>query len=155
VAASTDGYALTFGLEPFVEPSTRSGRRFAKVGDGAAIIGVDVVHGDETVMAVSKKRRALLCGVDEINYLSGAGKGVLLMKLEDDDAILAIKVARNDRDTLVVKTSMGGEQRINPGRFEKTSRGGKGREVMSRGSLTEVVVEAPPPPQSLDPNAVN
>ena len=35
------------------------------------------------------------------------------MKLDDDDAVLAMKVARDDQDTLVVKTSMGGEQRIN------------------------------------------
>jgi len=146
VAASSDGNALTFGLEPFLEPSTRSGRRYARVGEGATIVGVDLVHGDETVMAVTRKRRALLCEVSEINYLAGPGKGVLLIKLADDDTVLAMKVARSDQDALVVKTSMGGEQRITPGRYEKTSRGGKGREVISRGMLTEVVAEPPPPP---------
>jgi DNA gyrase subunit A len=148
VAASSDGNALTFSIETFVEPSTRSGRRFAKTSEGSAIVGVEIVHGKETVIAVSKKRRALLCTVEEINFLSGPGKGVQLMKLADDDALLAMKVARDDRDTLVVKTSMGGEQRINTARYEKTSRGGKGREVISRGTLTEVILEAPaaPPP---------
>ncbi len=150
VAASSDGYALTFGLEPFQEPSTRAGRRFARVGEGATIVGVDVVSGDETVMAVSKKRRALLCSVAEINYLAGAGKGVLLIKLAEDDAILAMKVARDERDALVVKTSLGGEQRISPARFETTGRGGRGREVMSRGTLTEVLYETPAAPGSLD-----
>jgi DNA gyrase subunit A len=101
------------------------------------------VHGEETVIAVSKKRRALLCDVSEVNYLSGAGKGVLLMKLEDDDALLAVKAAKDDKDTITVKTSMGGEQRINTARYEKTGRGGKGREVISRGTLTEVVTEPP------------
>jgi DNA gyrase subunit A len=150
VAASSDGYALTFGLEPLVEPSTRSGRKYARLGEGATIVGADLVHGEETIIAVTKKRRALLCGVDEINYLSGAGKGVLLVKLADDDALLAMKAAKDDKDTITVKTSMGGEQRINTARYEKTGRGGKGREVISRGTLTEVVTETPGAPSPLD-----
>jgi DNA gyrase subunit A len=144
-AASSDGYALTFGLEPFLEPSTRSGRRYARVSEGATIVGMDAVHGDETVMTVSRKRRALLCAVEEINYLAGPGKGVMLMKLADDDQLLAAKAARDDKDAIVAKTSMGGEQRISPSRYEKTGRGGKGREVISRGTLTEIVIEPPAP----------
>src|SRR4029079_10344743 len=50
-AASSDGYALSFGLFPFFEPSTRSGRRFAKPAGGAVIVGVEIVHGDETLLA--------------------------------------------------------------------------------------------------------
>jgi DNA gyrase subunit A len=147
VAASSDGSALTFGLEAFVEPSTRSGRRYARLSEGAAIVGVEIVSGTETLIAVSKKRRALLCDVREVNYLASAGKGVLLIKLGDDDQLLAIKAAKDDRDTLTVKTTLGGEQRINTGRYEKTGRGGKGREVMSRGGFSEVVHEPPPAPE--------
>ena len=67
----------------------------------------------------------------------------------DDDALLAVKAAKSDKDTLVVKTSMGGEQRINTARYKKTGRGGKGHEVISRGAFTEVVLETPPPPPPL------
>src|SRR5437762_12355587 len=35
VAVSSDGYALRFGLEGLVEPSTRSGRRYARPAEGA------------------------------------------------------------------------------------------------------------------------
>jgi DNA gyrase subunit A len=147
LAASSDGNALTFGLEPFAEPSTRTGRRYARTSEGATIIAATLVTGDETVIAVSKKRRALLCEVSEIKYLASAGKGVLLMKLDDDDQLLGMKAAKDDRDTLVVKSSLGGEQRINTARFQKTGRGGKGREVISRGSFTEIVHEAPPAPE--------
>jgi len=149
LAASSDGNGLTFGLEAFVEPSTRSGRRFARLAEGATIVGAQLVKGDETVIAVSRKRRALLCDVGEVKFLASAGKGVLLMKLADDDALLAVIAASTDRDTLVVKTSLGGEQRINTGRYKKTGRGGKGHEVISRGALTEVVLEAPPAPEPL------
>ena len=149
LAASSDGNGLTFGLEAFVEPSTRSGRRYARLSDGASIVGVEIVHGDETVIAVSKKRRALLCAVSEVKFLAAAGKGVLLMKLAEDDALLAILAAQGDRDTLVVKTSLGGEQRINTGRYKKTGRGGKGHEVITRGAFTEIVLEPPPAPPPL------
>ncbi len=146
LAASSDGNALTFSLEGFVEPSTRSGRRFARTSEGASIIGIQLVSGDETVITVSKQRRALLCSLNEINFLAAAGKGVLLMRLGEDDALLGILAARSDRETLVVKTSMGGEQRINTARYKKTARGGKGNEVISRGSFTELVTEAPSVP---------
>jgi DNA gyrase subunit A len=151
VAASSDGYALCFGLSSFIEPSTRSGRRFARPAEGATIIGVQTVHGSETLIAASRSARALLCPVQEVNYLSGAGRGVILMKLDDDDALIGFKAATDDKDTLTAKTSGGGEQRINTARYELTQRGGKGREVIKRGSLTEIVLEPPPPPEPFAP----
>jgi DNA gyrase subunit A len=146
-AASSDGYALCFGLAAFLEPSTRSGRRFARLAEGATIIGVQTVHGSETLIGVSRGARALLCRVQEVNYLSGSGRGVVLMKLGDDDALIGFKAARDERDTLVAKTSAGGEQRINTAKYEVTQRGGKGREVIKRGSLTEIVLEPPSSPE--------
>src|SRR5690606_11954641 len=49
-AATSDGYALCFGLSPFAEPSTRSGRRFARPADGSTVVGVEKVTGDETLI---------------------------------------------------------------------------------------------------------
>ena len=40
LAVTSDGYSLRFGLEPFVEPSTRAGRRFARPAEGAEVVGV-------------------------------------------------------------------------------------------------------------------
>jgi DNA gyrase subunit A len=149
VAATSDGYALLFGLLAFAEPSTRAGRRFAKPSEGGEVVGVERVNGGETLIAASKQRRALLCKVDEVNFLGGPGKGVILVKLEDDDALIGIKVSRGPRDVLTVETSMGGEQRIGPASYELTSRGGRGREIIKRGSLVRVVVEPPEAPASL------
>ena len=154
VAASSDGYALCFGLSSFIEPSTRSGRRFARAAEGATIIGVYTVHGSETLIAASRSARALLCPVQEVNYLSGAGRGVILMKLDDDDALIGFKAVKEDKDTLVAKTSGGGEQRINTAKYEVTQRGGKGREIIKRGTLTEIVVEPPLPPEPFAPDEV-
>ena len=45
VAVSSDGYSLRFGLEPFVEPSTRAGRRYARAAEKAEFVGVARVDG--------------------------------------------------------------------------------------------------------------
>jgi DNA gyrase subunit A len=150
LAATSDGYALTFGLSALAEPSTRSGRRFAKPAAGAVVIAVVPVHGEETVIAVTRHRRALLCEVGEINYLSGPGRGVQLVKIsEEEDRLIAVKAVLDERDTVTVKTSLGGEQRVNTAKYEITSRGGRGREIIKRGTLEEVVPEAPALPAPL------
>jgi DNA gyrase/topoisomerase IV subunit A len=151
VAASTDGYGLCFSIEPFAEASTRSGRKFARLKDGAEICNVRLVSGDETAISVSTRGRALLCKIGEINYLSGAGRGVLLMKLQADDRLLGFTTVTSDAEALVVKTSMGGEQKISTGRYELTSRGGRGREVIKRGTLASVVPSDAEPPAPLEP----
>jgi DNA gyrase subunit A len=104
------------------------------------------------VIAATRQRRALLCKVSEINYLSGPGKGVLLVKLGEGDALVAARAARDDRDTLVLETSMGGEQRVNTAKYELTGRGGRGREIIKRGSLVRWMRELPPAPAPLQPS---
>ena len=113
LAVTSDGYALRFGLDAFREVSTKAGRRFARPSEGAQVAFAGVVSGEEIVIAASQNRRAILCKAGEINFLGGAGKGVLLIKLDADDRLLGVICATSDRDTLTVKTSMGGEQRLN------------------------------------------
>src|SRR6187397_1441031 len=49
LAVSSDGYSLRFSLQTFIEPSTRAGRKFARVGEGGEIVGVVRTTGDETI----------------------------------------------------------------------------------------------------------
>jgi len=148
VAVSSDGYALRFGLEPFVEPSTRSGRRYARPAEGAGIVGVARVTGSEVLIAATADARGILAKADEVNFLSGPGKGVLLIKVAEDDQVLGFIASAGDRDLLTVETSRGAEQTISTAKYEVTGRGGKGRELLQRGQFTRIVwsvPEAPPP----------
>src|SRR5581483_6536002 len=88
IAVTSDGYALRFSLAPLVEPSTRAGRRYARPSEGAEIVGVARVTGKEILISATAEGRGLLCRVDEVNYLSGPGKGVILIKLGEDDRVL-------------------------------------------------------------------
>jgi DNA gyrase subunit A len=151
LAVTSDGFSLRFGLEGFVEASTRTGRRYARPADGAEVIGVSIVRGDETVIAVTEQARAMLCKVSEVNYLSGPGKGVILIKLKrGEDRVLGFISSVGDRDLLRVETSRGSEQTVSTAKYEVTSRGGRGRELLQRGQFTRVLpaaLEIPPPPE--------
>ena len=147
LAATSDGYSLRFSLEPFAEPSTRAGRRFARTPEGAEVVGVSRVTGGETVIAATREARGLLCKVDEVNYLSGPGRGVILIKLDKSDRVLGFIASIGDRDLLTVETSRGAEQTISTTKYEVTSRGGKGRELLQRGQFTRVLWPVPDAPE--------
>jgi len=149
IAVTSDGYSLRFSFEPFVEPSTRAGRRYARPSEGVEVVGVARLTGDEVIIAATADARGLLCRADEVNYLSGPGKGVILIKLTgDDDRVLGFIASSGDRDLLRVETSRGGEQTISTAKYEVTGRGGKGRELLQRGQFTRIVpndIENPTP----------
>jgi DNA gyrase subunit A len=149
VGVTSDGYSLRFSLEPFVEPSTRAGRRFARTAEGAEVVGVAKSTGSEIVIAATREARALLCKVDEVNFLSGPGRGVILIKLTSkEDRVLGFIASTGDRDLLTVETSRGAEQTISTAKYEVTGRGGKGRELLQRGQFTRIIWALPEAPQA-------
>jgi DNA gyrase subunit A len=149
IAVTSDGFSLRFSLEPFVDTSTRAGRRFARPSKDAEVVGVEKVTGKEIVIAATREAHAMLTRADEINYLSGPGKGVILMKLtSEEDAVLGFRTATGERDLLRVETSRGAEVTISLGKYSPTGRGGKGRELLQRGQFARVIpheVENPQP----------
>jgi DNA gyrase subunit A len=149
VAVSSDGYSLRFGLAPLTEPSTRAGRRFSRPAKGSEIVGVARVTGSEVLIAATAEGRGILCKADEVNYLSGPGKGVILIKLAGDDRVLGFIASAGDRDLLTVETSRGAEQTISTAKYEVTGRGGKGRELLQRGQFTRIIRQAPEAPGPL------
>ena len=122
VAVTSDGYSLRFGFDGFVEPSTRAGRRYARPSEGVEVVGVAKIDGSETMIAATAQARAMLCKIDEINYLSGPGQG-----RHPDQAERRTKTAcsgssrrSGDRDLLTVETSRGAEQTISTTKYEVT-----------------------------------
>jgi DNA gyrase subunit A len=153
LAVTSDGYSLRFSFEPFVEPSTRAGRRYARPSEGVEVVGVSKVSGSEIVIAATHDARAILCRADEVNYLSGPGKGVILIKLQSkDDHVLGFIASTGDRDLMRVETSRGSEQTISTAKYEVTGRGGKGRELLQRGQFTRVIPNEVENPQPLAPS---
>jgi DNA gyrase subunit A len=104
------------------------------------------------VIAATEQARAILCRADEVNYLSGPGKGVILIKLgRKGDRVLGFVASTGDRDLLRVETSRGAEQTISTAKYEVTGRGGRGRELLQRGQFIRVLREEVATPPPLDP----
>jgi DNA gyrase subunit A len=150
VAVSSDGYSLRFSLEPFVEPSTRSGRRYGRVPEGHEFVGADVTTGKEILIAATREARAMLTKASEVNFLSGPGRGVILIKPGEGDRVLGFIASTGDRDLMTVETSRGAEQTISTTKYEVTGRGGKGRELLQRGQFTRVIHPLPDAPQPFE-----
>jgi DNA gyrase subunit A len=149
LAVTSDGYSFRFGLASLVEPSTRAGRRFGRPAEGVEVVGLALLKGGETVIAVTQQARAMLCAADEINYLSGPGKGVILIKIAfPEDRVIGFIASTGDRDLLTVETSRGALQTVSTTKYEITGRGGRGRELLQRGQFTRVV----PPAVELGPS---
>ena len=141
VAVTSDGYSLRFSLAPFIEPSTRAGRRYARTADGAEVVGVARTTGRETLITATRQARAMLCRADEVNFLSGPGRGVILIKIDpEEDRVLGFIASVGERDLLLVETSRGAEQTISTAKYEVTGRGGRGRELLQRGQFARVIL---------------
>ena len=114
-------------------------------------MAVDVIDDTyETILAISADCRAMVCPTEEINFLSGPGKGVTLIKLAKTDRLVGFKASKGDRDLLVVETNRGAKKTISTAKYRVTGRGGKGNEIQKNGKIAQVVV---PPPESPPPFA--
>ncbi len=138
LAVTSTGFGLRFGISGFQEPSTKVGRKYARVSGDAEVVSLHIVEGSETLVCVSKQARVLLCPVDEINFLEGPGKGVFVLKVETGDELLASAISTKDSEGLTAVTNNGATHNINPRRYRVTSRAGKGFKVIKRGGFTEV-----------------
>ncbi|MDP1560480.1 MAG: DNA topoisomerase (ATP-hydrolyzing) [Pirellulaceae bacterium] len=150
LAATTNGYAMRFGLATFAEPSTRSGRRYCRVATGSEVVSVFAISGTETILAITANCRAMVCPAEEVNYLSGPGKGVLLIKVAKGDALLGFKPSTGDRDLMIVVTNRGAKKTISTAKYRVTSRGGRGNEIQKNGKIAHVVLPEPGAPPILE-----
>lgn len=144
VALSRGGKSLRISIESYLEPSTRSGRLFMRLDSSFrrdGVVGVTLSDGEEICSLASRNGRFLLFDVDQINVLSGPGKGVLAIKLDFKDYVMGFKLVKDKMDGLTVRTSRGRLETLRPNKFQVTKRGNRGRELIKVGHLVEVLRE--------------
>jgi DNA gyrase subunit A len=143
IAVTRLGMSLRFSLRPHRDPSTRAGRRYARLKKDDEVAYVGVVDAGEAVACATKEGRALICEADEVSLLGGPGQGVMLIKLQKGDEVVGAKVLVDEDDVLVVRREGGSDYAIGYGKYEIVSRAGKGFQLFKRGKVEGKVWQEP------------
>jgi DNA gyrase subunit A len=133
------GYTSRFSLRGHRDPSTRAGRKYARPRGDDEVVYVSFCEDEDRIACATRNGRALICSVDDISILSGAGRGVMLIKVQKGDWVIGASILADDSDALVVENDKGTERTITTRKYEVVSRGGKGFQLFKRGKLERVV----------------
>ena len=139
MAVSSSGMGVRFELATFQEPSTRSGRKFMKVKDGEEVVNLGFLRSSvkSTLVTVASQRgRMLLCPAEEVNLLSGAGRGVTVIKLDSKDRLVAFRLLEDKNVQMVLLKQDGSKLPVSSKKYHTVSRGGKGHPLIRRGNFT-------------------
>jgi DNA gyrase subunit A len=147
LAVTQWGYSLRTPLAPFRIASTKAGRRYVRLDEGDKVVMAKVLKEEESLFLASRDGHVIHFLLNQINVLSGAGKGVIGIKLDDGDICIGGALVSNRHDALTVETSGGITKEFRRGAHPTVNRGGKGTEVVKRAELSRIV---PPPIELVD-----
>jgi DNA gyrase subunit A len=142
LAVTAQGQTLRTPLAPFRVASNKLGRRYTRLGDGDRVVMAKVLRDEESIFLASASGHVIHFRIEEINILSGAGKGVMGIKLAEGDTCLGGALISNRHDALLLETAGGKTQEFRRGKYQVTSRGGKGFAAVKRTTFTRVVPPA-------------
>jgi DNA gyrase subunit A len=145
------GYGFRFDLDTHREFSTRAGRKYARVGEGDELVGVLPVAAKDVLCIVTANAKALLCKAEEAPELANPGRGVTMIKVADDDAVLGFGLGGPKVDDVIIaETESGKKLPVGPGRYSVTGRGGKGHALAKRMKISSVSFPETDPPKLLN-----
>ena len=132
VFATAQGTVKRTSLDAFDSP--RSVLIALSLNEGDELIGVTVTSGEDDLMLVSRRGNAIRFHESDVRPMGRTAAGVRGMRLDEDDAVLAMAHARDD-DFLLVVTDRGFGKRTPVSAYPTQRRGG-------RGVLTARITEA-------------
>ena len=141
VALTRAGKGLIFPLNSHKDASTRNGRKYCTLRkrkgppDGVVRV-VPLIGPDLKLSLASYQGRVLIFPVEQLKLLRSTGMGVNTIRLGPSDYVLDFALSMKRSRGLEVETSRGRQLRISEGRYSVTRRGGKGVEVIKRGTLS-------------------
>ena len=124
---------LGFRFQPNFEETTRNGRKIARLSTDDTVISIQPVSTGRTVCA-SAAGYLLAFPTEDIAELSGAGRGVILIRLEKDDRLVGAVTSEPGAGVTVLNTD-GKERKIPLREIPLGKRAGKGRRVVKRPAL--------------------
>ncbi len=140
IIATAFGNVLRVPLTSYRVESTKVGRRCVKLEPGDKAAFVQLVRDEIGMMIATKGGRVIHFAIDDVNILTGVGKGVVGIKLDDGDAVIGATLTSTSRfDKLSVETENGKTQEFGTGAYPIVGRGGKGTKPGARTNFVRVV----------------
>jgi len=137
--ATKAGQVMRLPFEAFRTASTKSGRKFCRLGKNDLVAYVDLIREAETMFMASKKARILHFGIADVPVLGNAGKGVRGIKLEAGDELLGVVQLARPSDALRVRNDNDSVLSFGQTKYQVTSRGGRGVKTSSRTGFVELI----------------
>jgi DNA gyrase subunit A len=147
LVVTAQGQSLRAPLAPYRTASNKLGRRYVRLNEGDRVVMAQLLRDEESMFLASAEGHVIHFPIDQINILQGAGKGVMGIKLAEGDTCLGGALINSRFDAMVVETAGGKTMEFRRGKYEITSRGGKGFEAVKRTTFVRVV---PPPIELVD-----
>ncbi|MBO0698122.1 MAG: DNA topoisomerase 4 subunit A [Zavarzinella sp.] len=153
LVATSAGLTLRIPFAPFREESTRAGRRYVRLNEGEKVVLAKVLGQfkwtegkrhkvvEESMFLVSEDGHVIHFPIEEVNVLSGAGRGVIGIKLGDGDKCIGGALVSSRFTKMDVETS-GGQVRELGGGKPTVGRGGTGYQEVKRTQF--VRIKTPP-----------
>ena len=135
LVATSGGYG--FFCRPDLSATTRSGRRIARTKAGDEVVVSAPASGD-AITALTAAGKVLHFPAAELPELAGAGRGVILMRLDKGDRLVSA-VAHDRAHAPHALADDGTEHRFQLP--EPAHRAQKGRKALKRFKVTELVVK--------------
>jgi DNA gyrase/topoisomerase IV subunit A len=126
---------MGFLCRPDLSETTKSGRRFARTKQGDELITVSAADGD-TITAATSGGKVLAFPAAELPELAGAGRGVILMRVDKDDHLAGAVCHALDAPPIAIAED-GTERRFHLP--ELAHRAQKGRKALKRFKVVELV----------------
>jgi DNA gyrase subunit A len=149
LVATSAGYTLRIPFAPFRETSTKAGRRYVRLNEGEKVVLAKVLGQsrwtegakhevrEESMFLVSADGHVIHFRIDEVNILSGPGRGVIGIKLLKDDVCIGGALVSSRFTKMDVETS-GGQTRELGGGKPTVSRGGTGYQEVKRTQFVRI-----------------
>jgi DNA gyrase subunit A len=110
------------------------------------VVAVRPAPAGGVLVTASERAHVLVCSLDEINLLANPGRGVTVLRLDDDDRVVGFSV----NEPLVLESDKGKTEQVRALKKDMVARGGKGAQLWRKDKVARVVVEAPSVPQLVE-----
>ena len=143
MVAASNGNVLRVPLASYRVESSKVGRKYVKLEAGDKVVFLARIQDEDGIMLASRQGYVIHFPIEQVNILTGVGKGVIGIKLDDEDACIGGALVTegrvNEANRIVVETESGKTQDYTPKGTKSQNRGGKGEKPGARTKFTRVV----------------